>query len=143
MKKLMTTVFVFVLVWGLFGLLVYATFQDDHSLMSIVVAAYWAIIALACFISPLPLVAVFVAGKESDPMERAKLLIPLKDYYKRKGAIKKFISLVTMAVTFIMLSYSGWIFTSLFYILACCFVTLLNSVGRGKFEELTGHIVKL
>ena len=28
-------------------------------------------------------------------------------------------------------------------ILACGFVTLLNSVGRDKFEELTGHIVKL
>lgn len=143
MKKLMTTAFVFVLVWGLFGLLVYATLQGDHSLMSIVVAAYWAIIALACFISPLFLVAVFMAGKESDPMERAKLLIPLKDYYKRKGAFKRFIRLVTMAAIFVMLSYSGWVFTSLFYILACGFVTLLTSVGRDKFEELTGHIVKL
>lgn len=111
--------------------------------MSIVVAAYWAIIALACFISPLFLVAVFMAEKESDPMERAKLLIPLKDYYKRKGAIKRFIGLVTMAATFLMLSYSGWVFTSLLYILASGFVTLLNSVGRDKFEELTGHIVKL
>lgn len=143
MKKLMTTAFAFVLIWGLFGLLVYATLQDDQSLMSIVVAAYWAIIAFACFLSPLFLVAVFMAGKESDPMERAKLLIPLKDYYKRKGVIRKLIGLVTMAATFIMLSYSGWIFTSLLYILACGFVSLLNSVGRDKFEELTGHIVKL
>ncbi|HHG8780644.1 hypothetical protein NLX76_02415 [Enterobacter hormaechei] len=143
MKKLMTTAFVFVLAWGLFGLLVYATLQGDNSLMSIVVAAYWAIITLACFISPLFLVAVFVAGKESDPVERARLLIPLTDYYKRKGVIKKFISLATMAAIFVMLAYSGWVFTSLFYTLACGFVTLLNSVGRDKFEELTGHIVKL
>lgn len=143
MKKLMTTAFVFVLIWGLFGLLVYATLEDDQSLMSIVVAAYWAIIAFACFLSPLFLVAVFMAGKENDPMERAKMLIPLKDYYKRKGSIKGFIGIVTMAATFVMLSYSGWVFTSLFYILACGFVTLLNSVGRDKFEELTGHIVKL
>ena len=143
MKKLMTTAFVFVLDWGLFGLLVYATLQGDNSLMSIVVSAYWVVIILACFISPLFLVAVFMAGKESDPIERSKLLIPLKDYYKRKGAIKKFISLATMAAIFVMLSYSGWIFTSLFYILACGFFVLLNSVGRDKFEELTGNIVKL
>lgn len=139
----MTTAFIFVLIWGLFGLLVYATLQDDQSLMSIVVAAYWAIISFACFLSPLFLVAVFMAGKENDPMERAKMLIPLKDFYKRNGEIKRFIGIVTMAATFVMLSYSGWVFTSLFYILACGFVTLLNSVGRDKFEELTGHVFKL
>ncbi|MER1585612.1 hypothetical protein KC883_12150 [Enterobacter hormaechei] len=132
-----------ILVWGLLGFLVYATLQDDHSLMSIVVSAYWAIIVLGCLISPLFLIAVFMAAKETDPIERAKLLIPLKDYYKRKGAIKRFIGLVTMAAIFVMLSYSGWVFTSLMYLLACGFVTLLNSVGRDKYEELTGHIVKL
>ncbi|HCW3078554.1 TPA: hypothetical protein OXC52_001131 [Enterobacter asburiae] len=135
MKKVFTDSLIGASYYLLLFCLLFATFTETSSLLSIVAAAYWVIVVLGIFVGLISMVLTFGLDYSTNKTSRKEGIDLLKRFAKRKGAFRRAWGWVCLLVGTASLAYGGWVFTAVAYALASLFVRLCCSLARDKVDK--------
>lgn len=130
MKKFMTKAVSNIVSYSLLCLLAFGAVTGDKSLVSITVAAYWVIIFLGLFVGMLILVLSYAKDHAKNEEARQKIVELVLEAVKRKSKFMRFVDWGCLAIIAVLLSYSGWVFTGVCYVLVSLIVKLFLSLAR-------------
>lgn len=137
MKKFLSGVIASVISFALLAVLGYGVATDTKPLVTMAAAAYWVIILLGLVVGTLTLVVSYAVRSEKDEQKKKQGLKMIIDVVKKKNFLCRAIDWICFIAIAGSLSYSGWVFTAVFYVVVALIVKLMLSIARDNVKEST------
>ncbi|NTZ48385.1 hypothetical protein FCM30_21860 [Lelliottia aquatilis] len=134
MKKLITGALMSAIFYIVMASMIFGIYTGHSQFVGIAAAAFWILILLGIFISCF--IGVAASLLESLVGESLKTTIEsLQRFSRKRHIVIRVWGWGCLIAAVVLLAYSGWIFTAVYYVLASLFVHLVASVVRGKLKK--------
>ncbi|WP_432409807.1 hypothetical protein [Serratia marcescens] len=137
MKKFLSGVIASIISFALLAVLGFGVVTDTKPLVTMAAAAYWVIILLGLVVGVLTLIVSYAVISEKDEQKRQQGLKLIIGVVKKKNLLRRTVDWIYFIVIACSLSYSGWVFTAVCYVVVALIVKLMLSIARDNVKECT------
>lgn len=137
MKKFFIGMIASAISYVLLSVLGYGAITDTKSLVTMAAAAYWIIILIGTAVGAIVLIVSYAVRGEKDEQKKQQGLKLINDIVKKKNPLRRAIDWVCFVVIACLLSYSGWVFTAVCYVICALFIKFMLSIARDNVSEIT------
>ncbi|WP_421412589.1 hypothetical protein ACOMDM_13565 [Serratia plymuthica] len=137
MKKFFTGMIASIISFALLAVLGYGVVTDNKPLVTMAAAAYWVIILLGLVVGVLTLIVSYAVLSEKDEQKKQQGLRIVTEVVKKKNFLRRAIDWICFIAIAGSLSYSGWIFTAVCYVVVALIIKLMLSIARDNVKEST------
>lgn len=136
MKNFITGAFMSCIYYIVMASMIFGIYTDQSQFVGIAAAAFWILILLGIFISCVVWVSASALASLVDKTSHQEAIQSLQRFSRKRHIIFRLWGWTCLIAAVAMLTYSGWIFTAVCYVLASLFVRLIASVVRDKLDEI-------
>ncbi len=135
MKKFLSGVIASIISFSLLAVLGYGVVTDTKPMVTMAAAAYWVVILLGLVVGAITLIVSYAALSEKDEQKRQQGLKLITAVVKRKNLLRRTVDWICFILIACSLSYSGWVFTAVCYVVVALVVRFMLSIARENVKE--------